>query len=179
MLPPASRGLKSGRGTAQTVLRGAAALDRLDRSAGILHAAGGNIVQPLARLVDQQQVNAFALQSVVMVQPLRVDQRRSNGKGIPKTPGSASVRSRVSLEWSQWRRLVAVCGYHVAPETRIRRRKYGHLNISGRREERPDPTSGRRDATGRRRGLCRHSRFKDSTAGTRARSAPGASRASC
>src|SRR3990167_2420370 len=62
-------------GTAPTVLRAAAALDRLDRAAGILHAAGGDIVESLARLIDQQQVNAFALQTVVMVQPLRIDQR--------------------------------------------------------------------------------------------------------
>jgi hypothetical protein len=39
------------------------------------NAAGGDIVKSLACLIDQQQVNARALQPVVMVQPLRVDQR--------------------------------------------------------------------------------------------------------
>jgi hypothetical protein len=61
-------------GRANCVLRAAAALARPDRAAGALHTTGIDIVEPLARLNDQQQMNAFTREPVVMIESFRVDQ---------------------------------------------------------------------------------------------------------
>ncbi|MBK7953208.1 MAG: hypothetical protein IPK02_04055 [Candidatus Accumulibacter sp.] len=52
----------------------ATTLDGLYHTAGILQLASDNLVEPLGRLVDQQQVNALALQLVVVVQTAGVNQ---------------------------------------------------------------------------------------------------------
>ena len=40
-----------------------------------MHPASGNIVEALLRILQQQQVNALALQPMVVIQPVSVDQR--------------------------------------------------------------------------------------------------------
>jgi hypothetical protein len=40
----------------------------------MLYATGGDIVEPLARLIDQRQVDAFTREPMVMIESFRVDQ---------------------------------------------------------------------------------------------------------
>lgn len=51
-----------------------ATLERGQAAARILDPAGGDVIQTLVGIVNQQQMNPLALQPVVVVQPPRVDQ---------------------------------------------------------------------------------------------------------